>query len=152
MFDNTNLYTFRTEDIGGILHYYVSFIDGQAVLQETEVSKALYMEMSDSFVKKERNLRRSDERHKEQSELTEQSLQKRAAIHPVSLEDTVDQQDDAKRLWAAVADLPEVQRRRFLLHYIDGLTLEKIAEIEGRHFTSINESISAAAKKIKNYL
>ncbi|MDR3149871.1 MAG: RNA polymerase subunit sigma [Oscillospiraceae bacterium] len=44
MFDNTNLYTLRTEVAEGIMHYYVSFKDGQAILQETEVSSSVYLE------------------------------------------------------------------------------------------------------------
>jgi len=42
MFDNTNPYTLRTEIIEGIMHYYVSFKDGQAIPRETEVSRPVY--------------------------------------------------------------------------------------------------------------
>jgi len=77
MFDNTNPYILRTEIIEGITHFYVSFADGQAIPRETEVSRPVYLEFC-RFVKRERNLRRSDERHIEQSELTDETLYNRA--------------------------------------------------------------------------
>ena len=69
MFDNTNPYTIRFEETDGRKRYFVAFTDGQGNFRETEVSKAVYMEFC-HFIKRERNLRRSDERHLEQSELT----------------------------------------------------------------------------------
>jgi hypothetical protein len=70
MFDNTNPYTLRTEVVEGITHYYVSFQDGRIIMRETEVSRPVYLEFL-RFTKHERNLRRWDERHTEQSELTD---------------------------------------------------------------------------------
>jgi len=70
MFDNTNPYTLRTETVEGIIRYFISFTDGQAVYREIEVSRPVYLEFL-RFVKTERNLRRWDERHSEQSDLTD---------------------------------------------------------------------------------
>lgn len=81
MFDNTNPYTIRFEETDGRKRYFVAFTDGQGNFQETEVSKAVYMEFC-HFIKRERNLRRSDERHLEQSELTEETLCRRAVHKP----------------------------------------------------------------------
>ena len=62
MFDNTNPYTIRFEETDGRKCYFVAFTDGQGNFREIEVSKAVYMEFC-HFIKRERNLRRSDERH-----------------------------------------------------------------------------------------
>lgn len=62
MFDNTNPYTIRFEETDGRKRYFVAFTDGQGNFRETEVTKAVYMEFC-HFIKRERNLRRSDERH-----------------------------------------------------------------------------------------
>ena len=45
MFDNTNPYTLRTETVEGITRYFVSFTDGQANPQETELSYPVYAEL-----------------------------------------------------------------------------------------------------------
>jgi len=148
MFDNANPYTLRTEIVEGIMHYYVSFKDGQAVLRETEVSRPVYLEFL-RFVKQERNLRRWDERHTEQSDLSDETLYNRASNPPKSVEETVFDSQRDERLRRAIAELPEIQRRRFVLYHEFGMTYEQIAEMEGRHKTSICESVLGAEKKIK---
>lgn len=45
-----------------------------------------------------------------------------------------------------MSELTKTQRRRIQMK-ADGLTLEEIAEIEGVHFTTIDEPIKAAQKK-----
>ena len=48
-------------------------------------------------------------------------------------------------------DLTEIQRRRFMLHFFQGLSYRQIAECENVHFTSVQESIKAANAKLKKY-
>ena len=45
--------------------------------------------------------------------------------------------------------LTEVQRRRFVMYKVNGLTMREIAEIEGVGHTKIQKSLEAAEKKIK---
>jgi RNA polymerase sigma-70 factor (ECF subfamily) len=149
MFDNTNPYTLRIENIEGIPHYFVSFADGQAVPHETEVSLPVYLEFC-RFVKQERNLRRSDERHLEQSDLTDETLYNRALRPPKGVEETVFDSERDERLRQAVAELPEIQRRRFVLYHKFGLTYEQIAEMEGCSFQAVAKSVKAAENTIKN--
>ena len=150
MFDNANPYALRTETAGGITRHYVSFMDGQDTTQETEVSRPVYLEFQ-RFNKIERNLRRWDERHIEQSDLTDETLYDRALRQPKSLEETVydSQRDELLRL--AVQSLPKIQRRRFVLYHEHGLTYEQIAEIEGCHFTSVRIAVLRAEEKIKKF-
>jgi RNA polymerase sigma-70 factor (ECF subfamily) len=145
---NENPYTLRTEIAEGITRYYVSFTDGQAIHRETEVSRPVYLEFL-RFVKTERNLRRWDERHIEQSELTDETLYNRAANPPKSVEEMIFDSQRDERLRRAVAELPEIQRRRFVLHHEFGLTYEQIAAMEGRNLSSVYESVRAAEAKIK---
>ena len=151
MFDNTNPYTLRTEIIEGITHYYISFSDGQAIPRETEVSRPVYMEFL-RFTKRERNLRRWDERHTEQSELTDETLYNRAFYPPKSVEATVFDSQRDERLRKAISELPEIQRRRFALHHGFGLTYEQIAQMEGCHKMSVCNSVLLAEKKIREKL
>ena len=148
MFDNTNSYDLRIAIVGGLTRYFASFTDGEGERHETEVSCPVYLEFL-RFVKTERNLRRSDERHIEQSELTDEALCNRAMNPPDSVEDTVFDSLRHEHLRVAIEKLPEIQRRRFVLYYEFGLTYEQIAEIEGCHFTSVGESISRAEKNIR---
>ncbi|MDD3393241.1 MAG: RNA polymerase subunit sigma-24 [Anaerotignum sp.] len=56
----------------------------------------------------------------------------------------------AKRLLDS-GDLTQVQRRRFLLHFFQGLSYRQIASCEGVHFTSVHESIEAATAKLQKF-
>lgn len=56
-----------------------------------------------------------------------------------------------KSLAKGYSHLTEVQRRRFTL-YANGLSIREIAEVEGVHFTSIEETIEAARKKFKKFM
>jgi len=150
MFDNTNPYTLRTEIVEGITHYYVSFTDGEDIKHETEVSRPVYLEFL-RFAKTERNLRRWDERHIEQSELTDETLYDRALQKPKSVEDTIFDIQRDEQLSLAIQDMPKTQRRRFVLYREFGLTYEQIATVEGCHLTSVRESIMRAEEKIKNF-
>ena len=49
----------------------------------------------------------------------------------------------------ALSILTEKQRRRVLMRYVDELTLQEIADIEGCDISTINESIEGAIKKIR---
>lgn len=148
MFDNTNPYTLRTEVVEGITHYYVSFTDGQAIHSETEISQPVYMEFL-RFIKAERNLRRWDERHTEQSDMTDETLFDRALCPLKSLEETVFDSLQSEQLRQAIQQLPEIQRRRFVLYHEFGLTYEQIAEMEDCSFRAIKYSTDIAIKKIK---
>ena len=151
MFDNTNPYTLRTEIVEGITHYYVSFTDGEAIPRETEVSRPVYLEFC-RFVKRERNLRRSDERHIEQSDLTDETLYNRALQQPKSVEESVFDGLRDERLRQAIAELPGIQRRRFVLHHEFGLTYEQIAEMEGCTKMPVKRSIDRATERIREEL
>ena len=148
VFDNTNPYTIRFEETDGSKRYFVAFRDGQGIFRETEVSKAVYMEFC-NFIKRERNLRRSDERHLEQSELTEETLCRRAIHKPKPIDEAVNDSIRIERLNRAIMELPEIQRRRFMLHFDLGLTYEQIGEMEGCTKMPIKRSIDRAIEKIR---
>lgn len=151
MFDNTNTYTLRTETAGGITRYYVSYQDGQAIMRETEVSRPVYLEFL-RFIRRERNLRRWDERHTEQSELTDETLYNRALRPPKSVEETVFDSQRNEQLKKAVVELPKTQRRRFILYHEFGLTYEQIAEMEGCTKMPVKRSINRATEKIRELI
>ena len=148
MFDNKNPYTLRTEIVEGITYYYVSFMDEQGIYRETEISRPVYLEFL-RFVKTERNLRRWDERHTEQSELNDETLYQRALHKPQSVEDTTFDTILNEQLRLAIQELPEIQRHRFILYYEFGLTYEQISEMEGCTKMAVKFSVDLAKEKVK---
>ena len=151
MLNNENPYTLRTEIVEGITHYYVSFTDGQAIHRETEVSRPVYLEFL-RFVEIERSLRHWDERHREYSELTEETLNRRAQNPPKSLEETVFDSQRDEQLRLAIQKLPEIQRRRFVLYHEFGLTYKQIAKMEGCTKMPVKRSIDRAEQKIREQI
>ena len=148
MFDNTNPYTLRTDIAEGITIYFVSFTDGSGIPRETEVSRPVYLEFL-RFVKVERNLRRWDERHTEQSGLTDETLYYRSLNLQKSAEETAFDSLRNDQLRRAVQGLSDIQRRRFVLYHEFGLTYEQIAEIEGCTFQAVAKAVNAAATAIR---
>ena len=143
-----NPYTIRVETIDGIPHYYVSFKDGQAVQRETEVSHPVYLEFQ-RFERLDENMRRSDTRHLERSELTDETLYVRAFYPPKGVEETVIDGIQDKCLREAIAEMSEVQRRRFILYREFGLTYGQIAQMEGCERQPVTRSIERAEEKIR---
>jgi len=151
MFDNSTIYTLRTEIVEGITHYYVSFLDGQAIHHDTEVSHAVYLQFQ-NFVKIECSLRNWNERYREYSELTDESLHKRALYPQKSVEETACGNLLDEQLYMVVESLPEIQRRRFILHHEYGLTYEQIAKMEGCKRQPVTRSVERAEEKIREVI
>jgi RNA polymerase sigma-70 factor (ECF subfamily) len=151
MFDNTNPYALRTEIREGITQYYVLFTDGQSIPRETEVSRPVYLEFL-RFVKTERNLRRSDERHIEQLKLSDETLHTRSMCQSKSIEEMAFDSLQNEHLRKAVKELPVTQRRRFILHHEFGLTYGQIAEMEGCKRQPVTRSIERAEEKIRTMI
>jgi RNA polymerase sigma factor (sigma-70 family) len=71
----------------------------------------------------------------------------------------IDTQEEAERYQERLAvisrvlnKLTEVQRRRYLLHHVDGLSTWEIAKAEGVNQSKIMNSLTLAEKKIKKVL
>jgi RNA polymerase sigma-70 factor (ECF subfamily) len=148
MFKDKSPYTLRTEVVDGIARYYVSFVDGEKVRRETEVSLPVY-EAFLSFVRVERNMRRWDERHRERSEFIEDTLYTLEMKIAKTVEEIVFDLLRYKSILLATQQLTKVQQRRFFLYHAFGFTYEQIAEIEGCTAQVCHKSVARATKKIK---
>lgn len=151
MFDNTNHYELRTEIREERTIYIAVFKDGNGQKVESEISKKVAKTLFGTFVKTERNLRRSDERHLNYTELTEDELQQRIFILPKSLEEEIDTKIRNEQLYKAIEQLPEIQKRRLFLYYFENCTLEQIALKENCSKTRVKKSIDLAKSKLKKY-
>ena len=144
--DKSNPYTLSV----GNNTYYISFTDGQGIFHKMEISMELYAAFN-NFELYDISQMNVASRHLEQSELTEETLNHRAADPPEPVEDHVYRRILYQELHRAIAQLPAVQRRRLLLYYFGGYTYKQIAQMEGCKYPAIIKSVSAAEKKIKKY-
>ena len=90
-------------------------------------------------------------RHLSELDFGEESLSHKIADPSEPVEDHVYRRIMYQELHRAVAQLPEIQRRRVLLYYFGGYTYEQIAQMEGCKYPAIIKSVSAAEKNIKKY-
>ena len=92
-------------------HYYISFKDGEGVRQKFAISKKIYEEF-DSFELADLSHLNEWDRHIEQSEIWEVTLNDRAVERAESVEDIVLKNIQIENLYSAIRQLPEMQRRR----------------------------------------
>lgn len=131
--------------------FYLSFKDGEGKAHYMEIDSEMYALM-DSFELEDLSYLNEWDRHIEQSELSEATLEKRMLKLPYSVEDTVYQAVRYEQLHKAIDRLPKVQRRRLILYFFYDFTYEKIAEIEGCSVHSVYIAIERAKEKIKSFL
>lgn len=132
-------------------HFYVSFKDGQGVQICMEIEKAIF-DLLDRFELDDLSFLNEWDRHIEHSELTEAELYARAIVDVESVEIAACKSICNEQLRRAIADLPEVQRRRLVMYYFDSLTYEEIAEKEGCTHPAVIKSVKTALSKLKKIL
>ncbi len=143
------VYTLRTEvRVEGETAYFISFTDGQGEFYDLEVSEEFYVEFR-QLERKNRNLQQSDWRHQEASELWDRTLYKRAFRVPKSVEELIFDAEQRDILRKAIAALPEIQRRRFLLYHEYDFTYSEIGKMEHCRAQSIRQSVLRAREKVK---
>lgn len=131
--------------------YYLSFVDSGGAKRTLEIDKTLY-DAFDGFELDDLSFMNEVDRHYEQSEQTEASLNRRAAQPRESVEETVTRRMEIETLHRAIARLPDKQRRRLTLYYFGAFTYEQIAEMEGCAFQVVARSIKAAEENLKKFL
>ncbi len=145
--DKYNPYTIYEK--GG--HYYISFKDGQGILHKFEIGRTLY-DAFDSFELDDLVYLNVVDRHIEQSEVWETTLNVRAVDKPEGMEEIVFRKIQAEKLHKAINELPEKQKRRLILHYFQELTYVEIAEREKCSTRAVEYSIHGAIQNLKKFL
>ncbi len=145
--DKYNPYTIFEK--GG--NYYISFKDGQGILHKFAISKALY-DAFDSFELDDLVYLNVVDRHIEQSEIWESTLNVRAVQKPEGIEEVVLKKLQAETLHTAMKKLPEMQRRRMQMYYFEDMTYEQIAKKEGCTKMPVKRSIEAGIERLKKEL
>ena len=145
--DKYNPYTIYEKDG----HYYILFKDGQAVPYKLEINKRLY-DIFDSFELDDLAYLNELDRHIEQSEVWESTLNTRAFYKVEGIEEIVFKKIQIERLHRAIKSLPEIQRRRVWMYYFENMTYEQIAKKEGCTKTPVKRSIEIAIEHLKKEL
>ena len=130
--------------------YYLPFQDGQGVRHNMEIEKELF-DVFKRFELDDLSILNEWDRHIEQFEQTEQSLNRRASYKVESVEEVVLRNIEYEQLHQAIATLTETQQRRLTLYYFRGLTYKRIAEMEGCSVSAVGGSIYAAMENIKKF-
>ena len=131
--------------------FYLFFKGCDGVKRWMEIDRTLF-DAFNEFELNDLSFFNEVDRHYEQSDVTEATLNKRAAKPQESVEETISQRIEVDKLHQAIAQLPEKQRRRLVLYYFGELTYEQIADMEGCSHPAVIKSISSALKKLKNFL
>lgn len=145
--DKYNPYTIGTTEDG---RHWLSFSDGQGNRHHFEISAAVFA-LFDSFELDDLSYLNEVDRHYEQSELTEASLYDRAVHRPATVEESALQSMEYAQLHRAISGLPEIQKRRLILYYFQGLTYERIAEMEDCTKRAVKFSVDIAVEKLKKF-
>ena len=124
--------------------------DGQGALHKFEISKALY-DTFDSFELSDLVYLNVVDRHIEQSEVWENTLNMRAMKKPDSMEEIVFRRFQEEKLHKAINELPEKQKKRLILHYFQELTYVEIAEREKCSTRAVEYSIHGAIQSLKKF-
>ena len=143
--DKYNPYTIGTTGDG---RHWLTFSDGQRNRHHLEIDAAVFA-LFDSFELDDLSYLNEVDRHYEQSELTEASLYDRAVHRPATVEESALQSMEYAQLHRAISGLPEIQKRRLILYYFQGLTYEQIAEMEGCTKRAVKFSVDIAVEKLK---
>lgn len=142
--DKLNPYTLSIENNT----YYISFTDGQGIFHRQEISMELYAAFN-GFELDDISRINEASRHLTEADAGEEPLVHRIADTSESVEDLVYRRSMYHELHKAIAQLPEIQRRRILLYYFGGYTYEQIAQMENCTKRAIKFSVDAALKKLR---
>ena len=130
---------------------YLSFKDGQGFPHKLELDVKLYAPF-DRFKLDDLSFLNEQERHLDQTELSEALLSRRVPENQATVEDAVYESLQTQALREGIRRLPEIQKRRLQMYFFDGLTYEEIAERERCSYQAVQKSVSAALKKIREFL
>lgn len=141
-------YTLKEEIREDGTRYSVGFKDGQGDYHELEVSEQFFMEFR-QMERRNRNLLQWDERHREFNEVWEETLNRRALRLPKTLDELLMDKERDELLYRLIDELPEIQRRRFLLYYDYGFNYYQIGAMEHCNASAARNSVVIARNKVR---
>ncbi len=132
-------------------HYFIQFKDGTGTEHCLEIEKSLF-DLFDQFELDDLSYMNEVDNNHEHSELSEETLNRRAFLQCKSTEEIVLDDLTSEELHSAILRLPAIQRKRLILYFYDGMTQQEIADMEKCGQVRVLNSISAAINNLKNIL
>jgi len=148
MYKEEKVYTRRVINLCGKECYFVAFEGQSGDKVDIEVEAHVYDAIRE-FELIEARIARSDRRHFEHFALSDSETESRALRKLETTEMAAISKICAERLAAVIAELPPLQRKRYLLFYNGGMRLKDIADREGCSIPSVSRSIRRADKKVR---
>lgn len=137
----------KTKCSNGTLTYHIVVKD----IYDKKVSKREYYNFN-SFISQNIKNKNIFDRYIEHSIQSEETIQKHMIQKTERVEDIVYRNLIIEEIEHALMSLNEIQRRRFVMYYIDEMTYEQIAKIEGCTKRAIKFSVDAARKNLQKML
>ena len=97
--------------------------------------------------------RQSEKKRRNHAAITfeEDFVEELMAIPPIGFENELFRELDKERLPGLIAKLPEIQRRRLVAYYYEGLTYQEIGKREGVDHRAVMRSVESGVSKLKKY-
>ena len=121
---------------------------------------APYLVLDKSFINARADFKRNEDKHKKRAKRTEdiygyvdgetEIFHKELVVEELFEEFITSIQIDS--VYKVAEMLPKIQKERFFMHYIYGLSKRKIAEMQGVSYTAVNRSLELAVQAIKSIL
>ncbi len=146
--NNNDVYLYRIETINNKERYYVSFININNELTETEVSQDTFLVLQE-FNRKQESLSRSDRRHIERSEQTEISLNVKSISKQLSIDETTIRNIRNNDLHKSIRKLSQIQQRRVRMYFFERQKLREIAVYENCSPQAVHKSIKRGLIKLQ---
>ena len=113
-----------------------------------EVSEQLFFEFR-HMERRNRNLEQWNQWHREFNGVWDETLYRRALRVPKSLDERMIEKERNELFYKAVTQLPEIQRRRFLLYYEYDFNFYQVGGMEHCTASAVQKSVSVAREKVK---
>lgn len=146
---SNNVYSLRNvkSDKNGDFKYIVSFIDGNGDLVETEVSECVYNHLL-KFNKKDASVGRSDRRHLEKSEQTEETITLKSFVKELSLDEIAIRNIKNEDLRNTIQELSAIQQKRVEMYFFQGKKLREIGAVDNCSPQAVHKSLKRALIKL----
>ncbi len=131
--------------------YYILFKDGQGIVNNVEVSFAIY-DVFNSFELKDLSELNEYDNHIEHLDLDEETIFLRSKDKPIQLDDEIIKKSTYEELINAINKLPLVQCRRIKKYYFYEKTQQEIADEERVDIRAVQYSLADGLKKLKEIL
>lgn len=124
-------------------------IDGQAVSVEVTVEVCEYLDRAEH---KAENLAHEQRRHWDRREFDEYIVAREGRCYSETPEQWLCRKETLQEILAALENCTEIQRQRFLLFAMDGLSYAEIGKLCGCSKATVQDSIKAVRKKCRDFL